>query len=73
MVRPRKPIVAFLSKDTEPQINEAWNREFWAGVSDADKFKAAWEMVEIAWQQRGNKLNELRLERTVGLFKPAPR
>jgi hypothetical protein len=73
MAQRRRDLVAFLSKDTNHLENERWNREFWAGVSDEVKFEAAWEMVETAWKQKGNKPNELRLERTIGLFKPAPR
>ena len=69
----KKRIVSLLSHDTREQENLNWNREFWAGISDTDKFEAAWEMVEVAWLQKGGKLSELRLERTIGLLKPPSR
>jgi hypothetical protein len=71
-MKPRK-IVAFLSNDRNSDANEEWNAHFWEGVSDRQRFQAAWELVELAWVAKGRKLDELRLKRTVGLFKPPPR
>jgi len=70
MKRKRK-IVALLSDDTKITENEKWNRQFWAKVSDDDKFIAAWELVQLAWEVKGGKPSELRLKRNIGLFKPA--
>jgi hypothetical protein len=70
MKRKRK-IETFLSHDTNISENNRWNKQFWEQVSDDDKFAAAWELVTLAWEVKGRKASELRLKRTIGLFKPA--
>ena len=44
--------------------------EFWSRVSCEDKFKAAWDLVLTHWIIKGNNPDDLRLRRTVVLFKP---
>jgi hypothetical protein len=72
-MRRKRTIKALLSHDSNVERNLQWNEDFWAGVSDELKFKAAWELVELAWVQKGGHLDELRLKRSIGLFKPASR
>jgi len=70
-MKKKRKINTFLSNDSNICENEKWNKEFWAKVSDDKKFAAAWNLVEIAWQTKGRDVSELRLKRTIGLFKPA--
>jgi hypothetical protein len=64
-------IKAFLSDDSQVEKNDSWNKDFWANVSEEQKFSAAWDLVKTAWEVKGRDAGELRLKRTVGLFKPA--
>jgi len=67
----RKKLKVFLSHDKNIRENEKWNREFWQNVPDEEKFNAAFELVKTAWLAKGNKLDDLRLKRHIGFFKPA--
>lgn len=46
--------------------------EYWQAQGDAAIFDAAWQLVEFYWEQCGRDLRELRLQRSVGGFQPAP-
>ena len=43
---------------------------FWQAQTPSAIFRAAWEMVELAAQIKGQDPNELRLQRSVGVIKP---
>ncbi len=70
-MKKRRKISAFLSHDQNFSENEKWNTDFWKNVSDEDKFNAAIDLVKTAWITQGKKLNDLRLKRHIGLFKPS--
>lgn len=49
-------------------MDRAFDIEFWQRQGDAAIFRAAWEMVEMYYRDRGLDPNELRLQRTVENF-----
>ncbi len=49
-------------------MDRSFDIEFWQRQGDAAIFRAAWEMVEMYYRDRGLDLNELRLQRTVENF-----
>ena len=49
-------------------MNRSFDIEYWQRQGDAAIFRAAWEMVEFYYRDRGLDLNELRLQRTVENF-----
>ncbi len=42
---------------------------YWQKQSDEARLRAVWELTVDAWKLKGKDLNELRFQRTVGLFK----
>ena len=49
-------------------MDRSFDIEFWQRQGDAAIFRAAWEMVEMYYRDRGLDPNELRLQRTVENF-----
>ncbi len=49
-------------------MDRSFDIEYWQRQGDAAIFRAAWEMVEFYYRDRGLDLNELRLQRTVENF-----
>jgi hypothetical protein len=52
------------------ESGQEFDTSFWQAQSPSAIFRAAWEMVELAAQVKGQDLNELRLQRSVGIVKP---
>ena len=49
-------------------LDRSFDIEYWQRQGDAAIFRAAWEMVEFYYRDRGLDLNELKLQRTVENF-----
>ncbi len=49
-------------------MDRSFDIAYWQRQGDAAIFRAAWEMVEFYYRDRGLDLNELRLQRTVENF-----
>jgi hypothetical protein len=49
-------------------MDRSFDIEYWQRQGDAAIFRAAWEMVELYYRDRGLDPNELRLQRTVENF-----
>jgi hypothetical protein len=49
-------------------MDRSFDIEFWQRQGDAAIFRAAWEMVEMYYRDRGLDPNELRLQRTAESF-----
>ena len=49
-------------------MDRSFDIEYWQRQGDAAIFRAAWEMVEFYYRDRGLDLNELRLQRTIENF-----
>ncbi len=47
------------------EMDRSFDIEFWQSQDDAARFNAAWELVVFAHELRGQKEDELRLQRTV--------
>ena len=41
----------------------------WQALPPSARSQAAWEMVETAWKMKGRNPDELRLQRSVAVFK----
>ena len=50
---------------TIDQMDRSFDIDYWQEQGDAAIFRAAWELVELYWRDRGRDLNELRLQRSV--------
>jgi hypothetical protein len=46
-------------------MNRSFDIEYWQRQGDAAIFRAAWELVEAYWRDRGFNPDELRLQRSV--------
>src|SRR5262245_19883177 len=49
-------------------LDRAFDIEYWQRQGDAAIFRAAWEMIELYYRDRGFDSNELRLQRSVENF-----
>jgi hypothetical protein len=49
-------------------MDRSFDVEFWQRQGDAAIFRAAWELVESYWRDRGMSPDELRLQRSVETF-----
>ncbi len=47
------------------QLDRSFDIEYWQRLGPEAIFSAAWEMVVQAWEQKGRRAGELRLQRTV--------
>ncbi len=47
------------------EMDRSFDIEFWQSHDDEAKFTAAWEMVVFAHALKGQKEDELRLQRTI--------
>ena len=50
------------------EMNRSFDIEYWQRQGDAAIFRAAWELVEAYWRDRGLNPDELRLQRSVEAF-----
>ncbi len=50
------------------EMDRSFDIEFWQRQGDAAIFNAAWELVELYYQERGFGTDELRLQRSVENF-----
>ncbi len=50
------------------QMDRSFDIEYWQAQGDAAIFRAAWELVEAYWRDRGHNPDELRLQRSVETF-----
>lgn len=50
------------------EMDHSFDIEYWQRQGDAAIFRAAWELVETYWRDRGRDPNELRLQRSVESF-----
>jgi hypothetical protein len=50
---------------TIDQLDRSFDIEYWQRQGDAAIFRAAWELVEAYWRDRGRDPDELRLQRSV--------
>jgi hypothetical protein len=46
-------------------LDRSFDIEYWQRQGDAAIFRAACELVELAWRQKGRDPNELRLQKYV--------
>lgn len=53
---------------TIAQMDRSFDFDYWQRQGDAAIFRAAWELVETYWRDRGNDPDELRLQRSVETF-----
>jgi hypothetical protein len=49
--------------------DRSFDIEFWQSLTDKDRMKAMWELVETAHRMTGGDPNELRLQRSVTSLK----
>ncbi len=49
-------------------MDRSFDIEFWQRQGDAAIFRAAWEMVEMYYRDRGLDLNELKLQKHIECF-----
>jgi hypothetical protein len=49
-------------------MDRSFDIEYWQQQGDAAIFRAAWELVESYWRDRGRDPDELRLQRTLETF-----
>jgi hypothetical protein len=47
------------------EMNRSFDIEYWQRQGDAAIYRAAWELVEAYWRDRGMNPDELRLQRSV--------
>jgi hypothetical protein len=52
------------------ESGQDFDTSFWQAQSPSAIFRAAWDMVVLAAQVKGQDPNELRLQRSVGVVKP---
>ena len=52
--------------------DRSFDIEFWQSQDDEARFSAAWEMVVLAHGMKGQKEDELRLQRTVERLERRP-
>ncbi len=52
--------------------DDGFDLDFWQAQTAEARFAAAWEMVETAWEMKSLPLDELRLQRSISRFVPAP-
>ena len=50
------------------EMDRSFDIEFWQQQGDAAIFRAAWELVEFYYRDRGLNPNDLRLQRTIEHF-----
>jgi hypothetical protein len=50
------------------QMDRSFDIEYWQRQGDAAIFRAAWDLVEAYWRDRGRDPDELRLQRSVEAF-----
>jgi hypothetical protein len=53
---------------TIDQMDRSFDIAYWQRQGDAAIFRAAWELVEAYWRDRGRDPDELRLQRSVETF-----
>jgi hypothetical protein len=46
-------------------MDRSFDIEYWQRQGDAAIFRAAWELVEDYWRDRGKDPDELRLQRSI--------
>src|SRR5271165_3986613 len=51
-------------------MDRSFDIEYWQRQGDAAIFRAAWELVETYWRDRGLDPDELRIQRSVESFIP---
>jgi hypothetical protein len=61
----KPPQFAMMRTGKLSEMDRSFDIEYWQRQGDAAIFKAAWEMVELYYRDRGLDVNELRLQRTV--------
>jgi hypothetical protein len=49
-------------------MNRSFDIEYWQRQGDAAIYRAAWELVEAYWRDRGMNPDELRLQRSFATF-----
>ena len=50
------------------EMSRSFDIEYWQRQGDAAIFRAAWELVEAYWRDRGLNPDELRLQRSIEAF-----
>ena len=50
------------------EMDRSFDIEYWQRQGDVAIFRAAWELVESYWRDRGLEPDELRLQRSVETF-----
>lgn len=54
-------------------LDRSFDLTFWQAQPEEARFEAAWELVLLAWQVKGNDVGQLRLQRTVEFFGHLPK
>jgi hypothetical protein len=50
------------------ELDRSFDLWFWQSQSAAERFQAAWELVQHAWKVKGHDVRQLRLQRSVESF-----
>ena len=50
------------------EADRSFDLQFWQSQSYEARFKAAWELIHLAWIIKGNDVRQLRLQRSVENF-----
>jgi hypothetical protein len=65
---PRRSDLVMMRFGRIEDMDRSFDIEYWQRQGDAAIFRAAWELVEAYWRDRGNDPDELRLQRSVEAF-----
>ena len=49
-------------------LDRSFDLGFWQSQSAAERFQAAWELVQHAWKVKGHDVRQLRLHRSIECF-----
>jgi hypothetical protein len=67
-VLPRRSDLVMMRFGRIEDMDRSFDIEYWQRQGDAAIFRAAWELVEAYWRDRGKDPDELRLQRSVEAF-----
>ena len=50
------------------ELDRSFDLKFWQAQPAAERFRAAWELVEHVWKVKGYDVRQLRLQRSIESF-----
>jgi hypothetical protein len=65
---PERPDFTMMRFGRLEDMDRSFDIAYWQRQGDAAIYRAAWELVETYWRDRGMNPDELRLQRTVEAF-----